>query len=125
MGSGNLTYPWAFGCHKDTLTTAGQVKSYGVWGNPQSSAVTTWKTALTWRETNLDDVADIILRVRNTCPSVDVASDVSWDVRKRIRLGQSSITGKCLVYDVTAVYLPQSRTFTVCDYLQSGSASDH
>jgi hypothetical protein len=127
MSNANLTAPWAWGCHKATLTASGQVRTYGVSGNPQSVAVQTWKAALTWKEPHLNNSADITLRVRNTCPSQVLAGDVTYDVRKRIRLSQATINGKCLEYDVSAVHIPagESRTFTVCDYLQSGSAANH
>jgi hypothetical protein len=133
MDGADLTAPWAWGCHKQTFTCPPigpcpqLMFTYGVAFSPHPAAITTWKAALTWKEPYLDNAARIVIRVRNTCPAQNVVADNSADIRKRVKLSQSSISGKCLVYDVIATYMPisSSRTFTVCDYLQSGNAGDH
>jgi hypothetical protein len=133
--STDLTPPSAWGCHKDTfvcpgptaIPCSGGVFSYGVAFAPTPASVTTWKAALTWKDSDLNNATRLTLRVRNTCPAQTIATDASNDIRKRIKLVQSFITGKCLVYDVIATHIPAfaSRTFTVCDYLQSGNPADH
>ena len=81
--------------------------------------------ALTLKEPSLSNVGDIILNVRDTCTGVSVRADLTYDMRKRVRLSQSEIGGKCLRYEITALDIPADRTCAVCDYYQSGSANDH
>jgi hypothetical protein len=95
-----------------------------------SSSVKTWKAALTWQEDDYLNAADLDLQVYNTCPQgggapVLVASDVSRDLRARIRM--TTVAGRCLEYRIVGYHVPagQTRTFTVCDYFQSGDTKLH
>jgi hypothetical protein len=124
MGSG-LTAPSGFGCHEWTISN-GHTITYNVGGfGAESSSITTWKAALVWDEPDPTNVGDIVFRVKNTCPDSLVRVDASYDVRKRLRLSQSEIGGKCLKYEVEAFNIPSDRTFAVCDYYQSGNPGDH
>jgi hypothetical protein len=128
MDPANLTGPWGFGCHKGTLLE-GEEAVFAVGGPAaESSSITTWKAALVWKDPDLANSSDFILKVRNTCPSILVTQDISFDVRKRVKLLQADISGKCLEIHVLANDIPNGtggREFAVCDYYQSGSASDH
>lgn len=125
MNSADLTAPWGFGCHKATISD-GQVYAFSVGDSgAESTSITTWKVALTWKEEDLSNVADILLMVYNTCPHFRVGADLSYDMRKRVRLSQADIGGNCLEYDVVAYDVPSPREFTVCDYYQSGDPSEH
>lgn len=130
MSSDNLWNPWAWACRKSTISH-GQVKSYPINnGLPMSSAVKTWKAALTWQEDNYLNAADLDLHLYDTCPQgggspVLVASDASRDLRARLRV--TSVGGRCLEQRVVGYHVPagETRTFTVCDYFQSGDTTLH
>ena len=131
MSSGNLTSPWAWSCHAGTISQ-GQTIAYPVYasGYVIPASVTTWKSALTWEEDDLWNAADLDLWVYNTCPSgggapVSVNADASYDIRARLR--QTDAAGKCLEYRIVGYTVPagQTRSYTVCDYFQSGSAADN
>jgi len=124
----NLTAPWGWGTHTATLSD-GDTVTYTVWDSgPESPSVTQWKGAMTWFETNYDDAADIVLHVIDTCNgNATVASDVSYDLRKRVTLTQSQISNKCLSFRISAYHIPagQTRTVYVADYFHSGSTANH
>ncbi|MFZ6180925.1 S8 family serine peptidase [Nannocystis pusilla] len=131
MSGSNLTNPWAWACRKDTISH-GQERAYPVWAPnyPLSASITTWKAAVTWQEDDYNNAADLDLKVYNTCPAgggspVLVVSDVSRDLRARVRM--TAVGGMCLEYRISGYHIPagQTRTFTACDYYQSGSAADH
>ncbi len=126
--STSLTAPWGMGCHQATLSH-GQTASYSVGDSgPESSSIQTWKAALTWQEDSFTNAADLDLQVWNVCNgSQHVAVDGGYDLRERVRLTSGQIGGKCLQFRVVADYIPagQTRTFQICDYFQSGSASNH
>lgn len=132
MGGGDLTNPWAWACHKATLSNGQEHQYHVIDSNPEPLSLSTWKAALTWREDNMDNAADIDFLVYDTCPSgggapQQIAWDASYDLRSRLRLTSGNAAGKCLQYRVRADHIPsgQTRQYTTCWYYQSGGTSDH
>lgn len=76
-------------------------------------------------------IADIVLRVYDACPPgrgrILVRSDERFDIRTRIELSQSMISGRCLEYDIVAYSIPpgETRTVYVADYFHAGNPADH
>lgn len=127
----NLTSPWGWGWHSATLSN-GQEACWNVGSAAaESTSITQWKGALTWNESSYDSVANIHLRLKDTCPAsgptVVVAQDQSRDIRKRVVVGQGSIGGRCLracAY-AASVRAGETRTVQIADYYHSGSTADH
>jgi hypothetical protein len=97
---------------------------------PESSAITDWKWAFTWKETDLDKVADIVIEVVDTCPAGGgeevIISDPSFDLRKALRLEARDIGGKCLEMRAYGMSVPVAgRTAYSADYFHSGDRSIH
>jgi hypothetical protein len=64
----DLVAPWGWGYHVFNIGP-NQTVSFPVWDTgPESSWVRQWKVAMTWREDDYEQVADIILDVVNTWP---------------------------------------------------------
>jgi len=124
----NLTAPWGWGWRARTINE-GETLTWTVGGSDaESTSVTQWKWAVTWFDSDLENSSDIVIRVRDTCAgNVVVASDVSYDFRKRIQLRQSQIGGKCLEMEAQAIRTPSGgTTFYSADYYHSGDAEvDH
>ena len=129
----DLVAPWGWGSHVVTIGP-NQTIEFPVWGvGPESAYVRQWKVAMTWKEDNYQSVADIVLEVFNICPSsgpeVEIRSDWSYDIRKRVELQQSEIGGRCLVYRVRtfpwSMPAGQTRTVYVADYFHGGNPLDH
>jgi hypothetical protein len=128
--SADLTAPWGWGDRTVSITNQ-QGVSWTV-GNsyPESSAITDWKWAFTWKETNLDKVADIVIEVVDTCPAGGgeqlIMADYSFDFRKALRLEASQIRGKCLEMRAYGMSVPSAgRTAYSADYFHSGDRSIH
>jgi hypothetical protein len=127
----DLVQPAGWGWHRFVLSQ-GQVATFPV-GDPgaEDSRVRQWKSAMTWVESDYDNIADIILSVHNTCApagqSSFVDNDVSFDIRKRIVLSSANISGRCLEGRVEAWGIPagQTRTVYVADYFHSGDPTAH
>jgi hypothetical protein len=128
--SDNLTAPWGWGWRSFTIQN-GQTVSWTVWdAGAESPLVRQWKWAFTWFENDLNNVADIVIKVVNTCPSgggeVTVASDYSYDLRKRIHLGQAEISGRCLEMRAYGWKVPAGgRVVYSADYFHAGDPAQH
>jgi hypothetical protein len=122
--SANLTAPWGWGTQSKLIHT-GETLTWTVWDSgPESSLVTQWKWAVAWFEPNLYDASDIVIYVTDSCHgNIQVASDYSFDFRKRLHLRSSNIGGKCLVMNAHAYKTPTAGTrFYTADYFHSGNA---
>lgn len=124
----NLTAPWGWGTHSISLAN-GEAATFWVGSSgAESPSVTQWKLALTWVETDYSQASDIIVRVYDSCHgNAIVASDDSFDMRKRITLTQSQISNKCLYYRIDAFSI-RPGTYVrlyVADYFHSGNPADH
>lgn len=126
----DMTGPWGWGWREVTILD-GQTVEWPVGDNgPESSLITQWKWAVLWTEPDLDNVSDIDFRVVNKCPpgggEQTLLYDAGYQVRARFRLGQSSISGRCLfmrAYGYKVV--PGGKTFYSADYFHSGDPSTH
>lgn len=131
-GAANLIAPWGWGVHDVTVSQGSDIAFTVNDAGPESASVTQWKVAMTWDEPNFGDGADIDLYVYNTCPAGGggrqlVAAQADFDVRNRITLTQSQISGRCLEYHLVGHYVPagQTRTVYVADYYHSGNPAEH
>jgi hypothetical protein len=130
--SDNLNPPWAWVWQAHSLLP-GQGISRVISPMPVPASATQLKIAMTWFETDYNNAADITLDVRNSSgyncsvPANIIAADWSFDMRKRITLGQSAIASKCLMYRLQAWSMPsgQSRQVYVGYYFHSGNPADH
>jgi len=126
----NLTNPWGWGW-RDFVIRQGEEVRWNVWtSGPESSSITGWKWAFLWFEDHLASTSDIIIDVLDTCPAgggeVVVSADDSFSLRKRIRLTQSSIGGRCLVMRARALQTPTAGTRVwSADYFHSGDNTLH
>ncbi len=120
--------PWGWGWRSFTITN-GQTVSWTVGDSgPESSLITKWKWAVMWFENDLTSVADIIIRVVDSCAgNTMIAGDLSFYTRKAIFLdGGPSIANRCLVMQVIGFGVPAGgRTIYAADYFQSGDPSVH
>jgi hypothetical protein len=125
-----LQSPWGWGTTWFTIQN-GQTVSWTVGdANAESALVSQWKWAFTWFESNLDGVADIVISVVDTCPAGGgealVLRDYSTSLRKRIRLSQSLISGKCLTMRAYGLSVPTGgRVVYSADYFHAGDPSTH
>lgn len=124
----SMVAPWGWGWRSFTIYN-GQTVSWTVGdGGPESSLITRWKWAVMWFENSLTSVADIVIRVVDSCQgNAIIANDVSYYTRKTLFLnGGSQIANRCLVMQVTGVGVPpEGRVIYSADYFQSGDASIH
>jgi hypothetical protein len=120
----NLSSPWGWGTQARHIYQ-GETLEWPVWSSgPESPYITQWKWALTWFEDDLAKQSDIVIAVVDSCAgNVVIASDLSYDFRKRIHLRQAEIANKCLVMRATAHRTPSSgTTFYTADYFHGGDA---
>jgi len=126
--SASLISPWGWGWHSFRLDP-GQERWFSMWDDgAESPSITQWKVAMTWREDDYTNMADIVLEVWDHCegqPWVQVSEDWSYDIRKRITLPGSSIGGRCLWYRVRCFSAPAGRSVYVADYFHSGDPAEH
>jgi hypothetical protein len=92
--------------------------------------VTQWKWAALWFEPDLQNVANIDFYVYDLCPPSGgiqlVAADESFDLRMRMNLPQSEISGRCLQMYAYGRSVPSGgREFWSADYYHSGNTSYH
>lgn len=123
----DLAGTWGWGMRAVTITQ-GQTVTWPVGsGGPMPAGVTQWKWAVVWTPLNMDDVPDIDFYVDDLCGGGGiVASDTGYDVRGRFRLGQSSITGRCLQMRAVGYSVPPGGvTFYSADYFHSGATGAH
>ena len=127
--SQDLVAPWNWGIREFQMLP-GQVvvfplADYG----PKPASVTQLKVAMTFKEADYTNAADIDLKIYSNCGGTPewLAQDTLRDIHSRVVLSQSSITGKCTEAHVEAYYIPpgQSRTVNVSYYYHSGSTVDH
>jgi hypothetical protein len=128
-GVGNLMAPYRWTSFPVTLSE-GQGVTYAVGPNsgPESSLITQYKLTIAWFESDYNNAADIILRVRDSCNgNVVIAQDTSFDMRKRITLFDADIRGRWLTYSILPLSIPGggTRTVYVADYYHSGHPADH
>ncbi len=143
MSSSHFSPGWGYSCHKGTLSD-GDTVTYSVRPNlgggalPMQASVKTWKAVLTWDEADLANAADLDLEVFDQCPgqpATYLAGDNGRDLRERLRL--TSVAGKCLRARVSAyhipmvwipylhIWVPGTRTYTMCHYYQSNNTTEH
>ncbi len=129
--SANMTGPWGWGWRAATLTAGSELLVNVGTSGPESASVTTWKSALIWFDNDLEATSDVTIEVLNTCPSgggppVLVEYDNSYYLRKRVRLNQSQISGRCLQTRIRAWETPPGGTTIYhADYYVSGSTTVH
>src|SRR5262245_44696978 len=123
----NLASPWGWSWSYADLTS-GAYATYGVASyGPMPAGVTQVKIVMTWFEPDLNNVADIVLRVYDHCNGQYVTGDMSFDLRKRVTLLQPDIGNKCLKYQVQAFSIPpgQTRIVYTAHYYHSGDPVHH
>lgn len=126
--STDLVGSWGWGMRAVTFTSNNQQISWPVGsGGPMPAGITQWKWAVLWTPTNLDDVPDVDFFVDDVCAGGGVlALDTGYDVRARFRLGQSTISGRCLQMRAVAYSVPSTGvTIYSADYFHSGGTGDH
>ncbi|MCG8425613.1 MAG: S8 family serine peptidase [Proteobacteria bacterium] len=122
----DLAGPWGWGWRYFTIHD-GETHKFTVWdAAAESPLVTQTKWAVTWFESNPNSVADIVIKLVNTCPpgggQVTVGLDYSFDLRKSVSLDQSQIGGRCLEMQVIGIDVPPGgRTVYSADYFHSGA----
>ncbi len=125
-----LSAPAGWGWRAEFIVQ-GQWKSWSVGSSgPEDPAVTQWKWAALWFEPDLQNVANIDFYVYDLCPPSGgiqlVASDESFDLRMRMNLLQSEISGRCLQMYAYGRSVPSGgREFWSADYYHSGNTSYH
>ena len=134
--STSLTAPWGWGTRRFDLNE-GETATYTVGGTgPESSLITGWKWAIVIKDLSPIGVydsspSDVIVRVVDTCPPgggspVVVRTSATSDIyRKRIRLSQAEISGRCLQMEVEAVDSPHGVRIYSADYYHGGDNTLH
>lgn len=124
--SENLAAPWGWGWRSFTIHDDETVTWPVGSGTALSSSIKEWSWALAWFENSLTSVSDIDILVFDTCSpgSPAVAYDLSYDIRTRISLKQSDISGKCLEMRAVGYSVPPSGTTVYsADFFHSGTAT--
>ena len=127
--SASLEGPWGWGWRAEHLD-AGETKTWTVGGSgPESYSVEELKWAVTWFD-HLLDASDVVIRIYDTCPpgggAVQVAYDVSYNLRKTIHLLGDEIGGRCLEMRATAYQTPPGGvTIYSADYWHGGDPDEH
>jgi hypothetical protein len=131
--SDNMVWPWGWAASVVTLSP-GQGASGALSSTPLPASVKQLKVAMTWFEAGqYNNTADITISVLNSSgsncgtPGSVIASDYSWDMRKRITLSQWTIAGRCLMWRLNPWSIPsgQTRTVYLAYYWHSGNPADH
>lgn len=133
--SSDLTAPWGWGQRTVTLSQ-GQTATWPVAGpGVEDSRITQWKWSVLWTWNNasaaspggLADVPDIDLYVDDVCTgtTVNLLSDIGYDVRARFRLSSSQIAGRCLQMRAYAFAVNGTVTIYSADYYHSGATGVH
>lgn len=111
--SASFSGEWGWGYHWVDLADKERV-CWPVWdGAALAPNFTTWKWAVTWPESDLQNVADIDLQVDNVCGAYGterVTGEYDYAIRNRIEVTGTQLTGKCLRMCVYGFSIPAGQT---------------
>jgi hypothetical protein len=91
---------WGWGWRAVTITNGQEVRWTANNGNRMSYNTAFWHWAVVWTEADMNNIADIDIRVVDTCPpgggEVTLQSQSDRDLRNRITLLGQESWGRCL-----------------------------
>lgn len=121
----SLSSPWNWRMGNFTVTASStDVMTYSL-----PSGTTQFKMVIAWFDDDMQDASDIVLRVKNTCPSgggtSTLGSDMSFNLRKRVSFTHPS--SACLSLETTAYHIPngESRIVYYAYYHHGNNLDEH
>jgi len=94
--------PKAWGLGSTTVTMSGATIPINS-GVALPSGATQAKAVILWNEDSLDNVSDIIIRLRDTCANTILSDDISFNMNKRVSIS-SGAAGRCLALEIVPLH---------------------